>query len=303
MTDLRHCLAEIIERSCPEDGLHESPIPGIHCIKISKTDRRTKRHWRASLFIVVQGSKEIILGRDTVRYDDLAHYIVTTIDLPITSRVVLASPEKPFLCLKIDFELLNLNEFTAKAEKDSAPEAANPLRSVFIGNAGDAMLDAAVRLGKLFQNPDDTSALAPLIIKEIQYHLLKSADGAAIRQFVRAGSKMHKISQAIHTLISELTFDTDVAALAREANMSRSAFFKHFKDITAMSPIQYQKRLRLLEARRLMTDEGESAEGSAFKVGYNSASQFSREYSRMFGNSPLRDANKIKKNGQTIHQM
>jgi transcriptional regulator GlxA family with amidase domain len=164
------------------------------------------------------------------------------------------------------------------------------------------MLEAAIRLGNVFQSAEDAPVLGPLIIKEIVYHLLKGADGPAIRQFVRSGSKMHKISQAIYTLRSELDNDVDVAALAKAANMSRSAFFKHFKAAAAMSPIQYQKRLRLLEARRLMTDDGESAESSAFKVGYHSASQFSREYSRMFGNSPLRDAMKIKRAANPLHQ-
>jgi transcriptional regulator GlxA family with amidase domain len=158
-------------------------------------------------------------------------------------------------------------------------------------------LKAAIRLARLFQTPEDAPVLGPLLIKEIFYHLLKSENGPAIHQFVRSGSKMHRVSQAIHTLRSELERDVDVTALAKTANMSRSTFFKHFKEVTAASPIQYQKRLRLLEARRLMTDENETAEGSAFKVGYNSASQFSREYSRMFGTSPLRDANKSKKLG------
>jgi transcriptional regulator GlxA family with amidase domain len=145
--------------------------------------------------------------------------------------------------------------------------------------------------------------LGPLVIKEILYHLLKGADGLAIRQFVRSGSNMHKISQAIYSLRAELNADVDVAALAKAANMSRSAFFKHFKEVTSMSPIQYQKRLRLLEARRLMIDVDETAQGSAFKVGYNSVSQFSREYSRMFGSSPLRDAMKFKRTGNSILQI
>ncbi len=165
------------------------------------------------------------------------------------------------------------------------------------------MLEAALRLGRLFQVPEDAAVLGSLLIKEILYHLLKGADGPAIRQFVRSGTNMHKISQAIYSLRSELDDDVDVAALAKAANMSRSAFFKHFKQVTSMSPIQYQKRLRLLEARRLMIDEDETAEGSAFKVGYNSASQFSREYSRMFGSSPLRDAMKFKRTGTSILQI
>ena len=244
-----------------------------------------------------------MLGREVYRYDDAAHYVVTPIDLPVTSRVFSATPEKPFLCLQINFDPLTLSEVAAQREKGFPKEMENPVRAMFIGKAGDQMLDAAIRLGKLGRTPEDAPVLGPLVIKELFYHLLKGADGPAIRQFVRSGSNMHKISQAIYSLRSELEDDVNVAALAKAANMSRSAFFKHFKEVTAMSPIQYQKRLRLLEARRLMTDEGESAEGSAFKVGYNSASQFSREYSRMFGNSPLRDATKIKKMGHPIYQM
>jgi AraC-like DNA-binding protein len=294
-------LAKIINLFSAGEGLHRSPVPGIDCIKFSQPDRHTKRHWRTSLGIVAQGCKEITLGCDVYRCDE-AHYSATPIDLLVTSRVVSASPDKPFLCLRMDFDSLTLSEVAAELEKDF-PEMENPPRAVFIGKASDQMLDAAIRLGKLFQTPEDVPVLGPLVKREIFYHLLKGADGPALRQFVRSGSKMHKISQAIHRLRSELSDDVDVTALAKAANMSRSAFFKHFKEVTAMSPIQYQKRLRLLEARRLMLDEDETAEGSAFKVGYKSASQFSREYSRMFGNSPLRDAIEIKKTGNPIHQI
>lgn len=303
MKDLRLELAQIINLFSPRDGLNESPLSGTHCIKFSRPDRHTKRYWRASLSIVAQGCKEIILGNEIYRYDDEAHYVVTPIDLPITSRVCSATPEKPFLCLKIDFDPLTVSEVAAQLENGFPKEMANPLRAVFIGKASDHMLDAAIRLGKLFQTPEDAPVLGALVIKELLYHLLKGADGPAIRQFVRSGSKMHKISQAIYSLRAKLDDEVDVAALAKAANMSRSAFFKQFKEVTAMSPIQYQKRLRLLEARRLMTDEGETAESSAFKVGYNSASQFSREYSRMFGDSPLRDVGKIKRTGNPIHQI
>lgn len=302
MKDLRSDLAKIIARFTSEDGLHASPVPGVHCIKFSQTDRPTKRHWRASLGIVVQGCKEIALGDEVYRFDD-AHYIAVPIDLPVTSRIFSASREKPFLSLLIDFDALALSEVAAQFDAEYPKEIDNPLRAIFIGEASEKMLDAAVRLGKLFETPEDAPVLAPLVIKEILYYLLKAADGAAIRQFVRSGSKMHKISQAIYKVRAELSDEVDVAALAKEANMSRSAFFKHFNEMTAMSPIQYQKRLRLLEARRLMIDEGETAESSAFRVGYRSSSQFSREYSNMFGNAPLRDTMKIKKTGVPILQI
>jgi len=252
--------------------------------------------------IIAQGCKEITLGREVYRYDE-AHYIAAPIDLPVTSRVCSATPERPFLCLQVIFDPPTLSEVATLLGRNSPQETENPMRAVFIGKASDQMLDAAVRLGKLCLTPEDAPVLGPLVVKELFYHLLKGPDGAAIRQFVRSGSNMHKISQAIYSLRSGLGDDVDVAALAKAASMSRSAFFKHFKEVTALSPIQYQKRLRLLEARRLMTEEGETAEGSAFKVGYNSPSQFSREYSRMFGSPPLRDAVKIKNLGYPVHQM
>jgi len=300
--DLRFELAKIINHSSPGDGVNESPLPGAHCIKFSHLGRRMKQHWHASLCIVAQGCVKIILDREVYRCDG-AHYIATPIDLPVTSRLFAATPEQPFLCLKIEFNSLYMSEVAAQIEKDFPKETENPLRAMFIGKASNQMLEATIRLGKLFQVSEDAPVLGPLVIKEILYHLLKGPDGPALRQFVCSGSKMYKVSKAIYTLRAELSKDVDVTSLAKAANMSRSAFFKHFKEVTAMSPIQYQKRLRLLEARRLMTDDGETAEGSAFKVGYNSASQFSREYSRMFGNPPLRDVVKIKITGDSIHRI
>jgi AraC-like DNA-binding protein len=299
MSHLQSELAAIINRFAPGDGIHESPVSDTYCIKFCQPDSHTERYWRTSLGIVAQGGKEVALGCDIYQYD-AAHYIATPIDLPVTSRVFSASPENPFLCLRMDFDSLILSEVAAQMEKDFPEETNNHLRAVFVGRASDKMLEAAIRLGKLFDTPEDAPVLGSLVIKEILYHLLKGDDGPAIRQFVRSGSKMHKISQAVYRIRTELSDDLDVATLADSANMSRSAFFKHFNEITAMSPIQYQKRFRLLEARRLMIEQDETAESSAFKVGYRSASQFSREYTRMFGSSPFRDVAEIKKTGNPI---
>lgn len=300
MADLRYELAKIINLSAPGDGVHKMPVSDTYCVKFSHLDCRWQR-WHASLCIVAQGYTEIMADREFNRYDGV-HYIATPIDLPVASRLFAATPEQPFLCIKIIFDSVTLNEIAAQMEKDFPNEMEKPLRAMFIGKASDEMLEAAIRLGKLFQAPEDAHILGPLVIREMFYYLLKGPDGPALRQFVRSGSKMYKISQAIYTLRTKLSEDMDVSSLAKTANMSRSAFFKAFKEATEMSPIQYQKRLRLMEARRLMIVEGETAEGSAFKVGYNSAPQFSREYSRMFGNSPLRDVMEIKKSGD-IHQI
>lgn len=274
--------------------MHQTTVPGVYCLKFSQTEPRSKRHWRACLGIIAQGCKEVVLGPEIYRFD-AGYYTAVPVDLPVVHRIAVASPRKPFLALLIDLDPLVLSEISSRFDIPKEPE--NASRAVFVGNAGEKMLTAAIRLGNLFQTPGDAPVLGPLVVKEIIYHLLKEENGPAIRQFARAGSKTHKISQAIHRIRSELGDDVNVAALAKAASMSRSAFFKHFKEVTTMSPIQYQKRLRLLEARRLMIDEGETAEGSAFKAGYRSASQFSREYSRMFGGPPLRDATKLKNAG------
>ena len=292
MDDVRSRLVKTLNFFSPREGFNATPMPRVYCIKFSHTDRRTKRRWRACLGIVAQGRKEIVLERNVYQCDE-ADYTATPVDLPVVSRISSASPEKPFLALLIDLDPTTLSEVSAQLGEDSG-HSANSWRAIFIGKTSDEMLGAALRLAKLFHTPDDARVLGPLVIKELIYHLLKGADGNAIRRFVRSGSKTHIISKCIYGLQSELNSDVDVPALAKAANMSRSAFFKHFKEVTAMSPIQYQKRLRLLEARRLMVNEGQTAEGSAYKVGYKSAAQFSREYSRMFGSSPLRDATKLK---------
>jgi AraC-like DNA-binding protein len=287
----------LLQGFAPGDGFHETPVAGVYCIKVSKPARRTKDRWRASLSIVVQGAKEIVLGRKVFRVT-AGQYVATPIQLPVISRVAGAADEEPFLCLLIDMDPLTISEVSAGLTKESTRGQTNTVRAMFSGEVTDRMLQAAVRLAQLFRTPEDAAVLGALLIKEMLYLLMKGPEGAAIRQYVHSGSRMHQISHAIHALESELEKDVDVPALAKTANMSRSAFFKHFKEVTAMSPIQYQKRLRLHEARRLMLEKGDSAESSSFKVGYKSPSQFSREYSRMFGSPPARDAAKMSSSGQ-----
>jgi AraC-like DNA-binding protein len=301
MQSIRSELATLIQQFTRGDGLYESPIPGVHCVRYSQADRRTKRQWRACIAIVAQGAKEVVLGGHVYLCDEL-HYTAAPVHLPVISRIVSASPNRPFLALLIDLDAAILNEVGSQLEQIEVPQSNSPSRAFFKGTASEAMLEASVRLTKLFMKRDDARVVGPLVVKEIFFHLLKGPEGTAIWQFTRSGSTMHKMSQAIFKIRSDLHNDLNVAALAKAAGMSRSAFFQHFKDVTSMSPIQYQKRLRLLEARRLLIETDDTAEGSAFKVGYKSASQFSREYSRMFGLSPVRDATTLKKLGPSAFQ-
>jgi AraC-like DNA-binding protein len=288
MQDTLSKLAELLVRQAPREGLNATSGPGVYCTKFSRTDQRTKRHWRACLSIAAQGCKEIVLGRTAYRIGG-GRYSVTPVDLPVVSRVVEASARKPLLVLMIDLNPIILSEAAAQFPTINHEARTAPAAAVFTGETDDEMLEAALRLTKLLERPEEARAVGPLIVKEMLYYLLRASNGASIRQFVRADSKTHRVSLAIHRLNAELDADINVVGLANAANMSRSAFFKHFKEATSMSPIQYQKRLRLLEARRLMIDEGETAQGSAFAVGYKSASQFSREYFRMFNAYPMRD--------------
>jgi len=282
-------LALTLARFARTDGLHPTPVPGVHGVRYAHADRRTKRHWRACLAIVAQGCKEVGLGRQTYRCAE-GGYTAALVPLPVVSRIAVATPERPFLGLLIDLDPLIVGDVAAQLGGDDGGRAASASRVLFSGVVTDHMRDGAMRLGRLLTTPERARVVGPLIVRELIYDLLTGPDGAAIRQFVSAGTTMHRIATAVFAIRTNLRDAVDVAALATTAGMSRSAFFQHFRAAMAMSPLQYQKRLRLLEARRLMVDEEETAEGASFQVGYRSASQFSREYLRLFGVSPRRDA-------------
>ncbi len=196
------------------------------------------------------------------------------------------SPALPLLSIKLDFDSAAMREVASQLVR--RPEKP-PARAIYMHRASDRMLEATRRLCELFARPDGAVVLAPLAIRELIFHLLDGPDGPAICQLVRAGSQSHRIAEVVLQLQASLDDELDIEMLAKRAGMSRATFFKRFKEATAMSPLQYQKRLRLLEARRLMLEDGEGAGPSAQRVGYASASQFSREYTRMFGDAPLRE--------------
>jgi AraC-like DNA-binding protein len=302
MESSRSELGATIARFAPADGVHATHLAGVHCVRYSTPDRGAKRQWRACLAIVAQGCKEVLLGRHVHRCDE-GRYTATPIPLPVVSRIAVAAPNRPFLGILIDLDANVVREVAAQIESPIEEQPGTRLRALFTGAADDNMLEAAARLTKALRAQENARVLGPLIIRDLFFYLLKGPEGEAIRQFVHAGSAMHRIASAVFAIRTNLHKPVDVGRLARAAGMSRSAFFQHFRDVTAMSPIQYQKRLRLLEARRLMVDEDETAERSSFIVGYRSASQFSREYIRMFGVSPRRDTSKIERVGSSLREL
>jgi AraC-like DNA-binding protein len=243
------------------------------------------------LAIVVQGQKEVLLNETPYRYS-VAQYLVVSVDLPLSGCVVKATPEQPYLGFKLKLDPVQLCDIIAQTNPDSRKQES--VRGWFISDAEPSVIDCAIRLTKLLETPQDIPFLAPMIIREICYRLLMGEQGEAVRQIAISGSNMQRIAEVLKQLKAEFTQPLRIDDLAEQANMSTSSFHRHFKAVTSMSPLQYQKQLRLLTARQMMLAENVDATQAAYRVGYESTSQFSREYARMFGAPPIRDIGQLR---------
>jgi AraC-like DNA-binding protein len=245
------------------------------------------------LCLVAQGAKDIWLAGERYRYD-AAHYLLVSSELPITTQITEASPARPYLSLrlKLPAELIS----AVMAETGYGARGAASVRALAVSPLAAGLLDAVLRLVRLAESPEDAPYLAPLIKREIIFRLLKGEQGARLRQLV--GDP--RIMRAIAYIREHFDAPLHVDALAETLAMSPSSLYQHFKAVTAMSPLQFQKRLRLQEARRLMVAEQLDAASAAYRVGYGDASQFSREYKRLFGTPPARDAERLRAAGTPI---
>jgi len=287
-------LAALIGKYSKKDGLNDTAIAPLHCFKMSAPSGEMPVLYNASLCLVVQGEKEVMLEDETYHYA-ASQFLVISVDLPATGHVTVATPEKPYLCLQVDIDPRQLSELiteTIRTEVKGAPSE----RALFVGTTNDQLTDALLRLARLLDTPQDIPLLAPMVLREIYYRLLNGSYGRRIAQIAIHGTKMQRIARVIQRLKTKLSEPIRVEDLAEMAHMSPSSFHFHFKEVTTMSPLQYQKRLRLLEARRLLLVGGTDAASAAYRVGYESASQFSREYSRMFGAPPISDVTNLREN-------
>ncbi len=256
--------------------------------------------YEPSLCVIAQGRKTIELGDREIVYGALS-YMVSSVDLPVNGRVIDASPENPFLAVKINIDpaevaelVLQLGDAAPPAEPIDCPYSACGL---CVAQVDLGILDAMTRLVRLIDSPADARVLAPLIQREIIYRALIGEMGSRMREFVSADSQSNRISKVIAVLKDRFAEPLRVRELAEDVNMSESTLYHSFKQVTRMSPVQFQKKLRLHEARRLMLSEGLEAATASYRVGYESPSHFSREYSRMFGAPPRADV--IKLRGET----
>lgn len=285
-------LTAILNSHAPHDGRHATAIPWLHFYKHSHPHKTMLAMYTPSIYFVVQGSKEVLLDNELYCYA-ASDYLAVSVDLPIASQINQATPETPFLCLQIDIDALTLNDVVLQNSNLShfTPDVR---RGLAVGTANTVLTDAIVRLVTLLDRQDDISFLAPLVIKEIYYYLLKTPFGTQIAHITMAGSAEYTIAQVIAYLKQHIHRSVRIDELAAMVHMSVSTFHHVFKNATAMSPLQYHKRLRLLEARRLMVNEKMDASTAGLSVGYESASQFSRDYRRLFGAPPWQDVVKLR---------
>ena len=288
-----------IERFAKTDGFTETPIKGLRLIRASQPSTATHTVYEPSLCLIAQGNKQAALGNEIYRYDP-AHYLVAAVDIPVIGQVMNATPEKPYLCFNLIFSPQDIQELLLAGNKAGAPgfpTRLTPKRGLFVSAAKPPLLDVALRLLRLLDTPGDIPLLSPLLLREIIYRLLQDDQGDTLAQVALADSHAQQINRVINILKHNYHRNLRIEDLAREACMSSSSLHTHFKTITNMTPLQYQKHLRLQEARRLLFAEQLDAATASHRVGYESPSQFSREYNRLFGLSPLRDIARLRSSG------
>jgi AraC-like DNA-binding protein len=286
-------LARLIGLHAAYDGLFPLPVPGVDVYRSSRTATGvTHALQQAAVCIVAQGAKSIGVGDSIYEYA-AAQVAVFSIDVPVAAQVTRATPAAPYLVMRIALDPVKIATLAGKVYPHGLPQASEG-RAVYIDDADAAIVDAAIRLLKVIPQPADAELLASLAIDEIIVRLLRGPMGARIAQIGRAESSLRKMARAVSWLRGNYDQPVDIEDLANLVNVSVSSFHRQFKAVTSMSPLQYQKALRLQEARRLMLTTMLDAGSAARRVGYVSASQFSREYARFFGTAPIKDIQRLR---------
>lgn len=291
-------LISIIDKYSSKEGENETAIPGVVLFRAATTDASLPLVYNPCLCIIAQGQKQVMLDREIYEYGP-SQYLAVSVDLPMMGRITRASREAPYLLLRVDINLQQLSELLLHVNHQAGGNSRTK-RGVFVGHVDETMGDSVLRLARLLEAPNDIPVLASQTVREVLYRALCADDDGLVAQVALKGSHMQRIAAAIQKIRSDFHQDISVEELAELAGMSRSSFHEHFKTVTSMSPLQFQKSLRLIEARSLMISRDLDAAGAAYQVGYESPSQFSREYARMFGAPPGRDIRILKRQQEGI---
>jgi AraC-like DNA-binding protein len=287
----REELVERIAQAIREDGVVQ-PLEGLHLARVSLPLEPVHSVVKPSLCVVAQGSKEVLLGDSRYRYDP-SHYLIATVELPRVSQVLEASKERPYLSLRLELGPTLVGSVMVEAGPASPPGQTD-VRAIDVSPLELGLQDAIVRLVRLLDSPAEARVLIPLITREIIYRLLMGKQGARLRHLAIVGGYTPYIARAVERLRHDFDQPLRIENLARELGMSVSGLHHQFRAVTTMSPLQFQKHLRLQEARRLMLSEYLDAASAAYRVGYHDASHFNREYKSLFGVPPMRDVQRLR---------
>ena len=288
-------LSARVARLAPFDGTHQSVMPSLALIRSSVPTVCMPTIFQPCLAIVVQGRKSALLNDEVFHYDPL-NYLVVSVTLSGMGQVLEATPEHPYLSLRLNLDLEEIARLVLElGDRGASPAAAD--RGLFVARLDEPLLDAVLRMVKLLDTPEDIGVLAPVVRREIYYRLLRGDLGSRLVDLAQCEGGNHRVVRAIEWLKQHYAVSLRIEELADAVHMSRSALHHRFKAVTAMSPLQYQKHLRLHEARRLMFADGIESATAGHRVGYESASQFSREYRRLFGAPPRSEIARLRETG------
>ncbi|HBF39684.1 MAG TPA: AraC family transcriptional regulator [Firmicutes bacterium] len=291
MKECQKDLILLLNRLINTDGIHSTAIPALDIIRASDISEPLPVIYEPSLLVIVQGAKMVTLSNDSYMYDPTS-YLVTSVHLPVSSRIIQANSQEPYLCIQLGFSINQIIDIVAESNL-YLHEGKDSKRSLVIKKTNYDLFDAILRLVRLLETGEDIKVISPLIIREILYRVLKEDQGA-VTQFAMIDNHANRISKVIGWINEEFAKPMKIENLADKVNMSTSALYNQFKKVTSMSPLQYQKLIRLQEARRLLLAEKSEAASVCFQVGYESPSQFSREYARLFGLPPISDMKRLR---------
>jgi AraC-like DNA-binding protein len=288
----REELAERMARAVRRDGTVQ-PQQGLNLSRFAGVTELHHGFYEPCFCVIAQGAKTLTLGGETFRYDP-ARYMIATVGVPMTAQVVEASPDRPYLGLRLELDPAVVASVMVESGLAQQRGDGGGVRAVDVSHLDADLLDATVRLVRLIERPDQYRALAPLVVREIVYRLLTGAQGSRMRHLAAVGGQAHRMVRAVAKLRENFDKPLRIERVAKALGMSTSGFHAHFKAVTAMSPLQFQKSLRLQEARRLMLGEHLDAAEAGYRVGYEDPAYFSRDYKRHFGEPPMRDVERMR---------
>jgi AraC-like DNA-binding protein len=283
-------LAALLERRTGSDGAHETAIPALTLSRYSHPTGPIPVIQQSAIYVVVQGRKRVEVGGEAYVYDP-SQYLVVSLDLPVIACIVEARVDAPYFCMTLRVDARDLAALLVETDRPAPRDGG---RALYVSPLDVPLLDGFLRLVRLLDAPQDMPVLQPLILRELYFRLLQGDQQGALAEIAIGDGRLRRVAAAIAWIKQHYTEPLRIDALAKRVNMSASTLHNHFRAVTGASPIQYQKRLRLEQARHLLMAGAASAEAVAYKVGYASASQFSREYARLFGEPPRRDAERLR---------